>query len=233
MARSALTVAQSRAIERAVDHFVEHQHQFRGLATSLMASLKDDDKLSAYIHFIKYRIKSVDRLRAKLTKKALQKPRDEPPVITEHNVFAEINDLAGVRILHLHTDQLQYICQHIQRILSQEKFVVLEGPLGICWDLEYQKVFQRFGIKIQSRDSMYSSVHYVLGANKKAKFRLELQVTTLMEEVWGEVSHRVDYEEELTDDRVSDQLRVLARLTSGSTRLVDCIFKTQSRAQGG
>ncbi len=72
------------------------------------------------------------------------------------------------------------------------------------------------------------SVHYMLETNKITKITFELQVRTLMEEVWGEVSHRVGYEEEASNPRVDDQLKVLARLTSGSTRLVDCVFKTRA-----
>jgi len=47
-----------------------------------------------------------------------------------------------------------------------------------------------------------------------------------MEEVWGEVSHKVGYEEDTINTLIDSQLKVLARLTSGSTRLVDCIFDT-------
>jgi ppGpp synthetase/RelA/SpoT-type nucleotidyltranferase len=66
-------------------------------------------------------------------------------------------------------------------------------------------------------------------ANKKTKITFEIQVRTLMEEVWGEVSHRVGYEDEGYDPAIEDQLNVLARLTSGSTRLVDCIFKIHQK----
>ena len=93
------------------------------------------------------------------------------------------------------------------------------------WDREYETIYREFGIQSQSRESMYTSVHYILQANQKTKITAELQVRTLMEEVWGEVSHRVDYP--IPGSRsCKDQLKVLARLTSGSTRLVDSIFKT-------
>ena len=62
--------------------------------------------------------------------------------------------------------------------------------------------------------------------NERTKVTAEVQVRSLMEEVWGEVSHRVAYEEGNADEIVVRQLKVLARLTSGSTRLVDSIFET-------
>jgi ppGpp synthetase/RelA/SpoT-type nucleotidyltranferase len=73
---------------------------------------------------------------------------------------------------------------------------------------------------------MYPSVHYVLRANQETELTAELQVRTLMEEVWGEVSHRVDYPTATQNRACRDQLKVLARLTSGCTRLVDSIFKS-------
>lgn len=231
MSRSRLTRAEQRAIDEAVAHFEEHQHLFKGFANALLENLRDDTELGPYIHFIKYRLKSSDRLRKKLRKKALEGPRGAKPAIDASNVFRKINDLAGVRILHLHTDQIEEMHRHIDRVLEREKFRVIEGPLAHCWDVEYEQLFERLGMEPKSRDSMYMSVHYVLETNERTKITFELQVRTLMEEVWGEVSHRVGYEEETPNQRVVDQLKVLARLTSGSTRLVDCVFKTHAEAQ--
>ena len=72
---------------------------------------------------------------------------------------------------------------------------------------------------------MYMSVHYVLQPNRETTLTAELQVRTLMEEVWSEVSHRIDYPVETSSRASKDELKVLARITSGCTRLVDSIFK--------
>lgn len=56
--------------------------------------------------------------------------------------------------------------------------------------------------------------------------RIELQVRTLMEEVWGEVSHSINYPVETASISCREQLRVLARISSGCTRLVDSIFSS-------
>jgi ppGpp synthetase/RelA/SpoT-type nucleotidyltranferase len=74
---------------------------------------------------------------------------------------------------------------------------------------------------------MYTTVHYVIEANQRDKISCEIQVRTLADEVWGEVSHRVNYPEECQIASCKDQLKVLARLTSGCTRLVDSIFRTR------
>jgi putative GTP pyrophosphokinase len=73
---------------------------------------------------------------------------------------------------------------------------------------------------------MYTSVHYVVQANQRTKVTCEIQVRTLMDEVWAEVSHRVNYPTPSPSKACQEQLKVLARLTSGCTRLVDSIFKS-------
>jgi len=227
MPRKKLTKIEEKTIEDCIQKYSEHMFLFDGFAKALLAGLVEEPELKQYIHFIKYRLKSEIRLRDKLTKKALENPRGTKPKITPENLFQEINDLAGVRLIHLHTNQLQAISVTIKRVIEMNlKYSILEGPIAKIWDIEYEMILKGFNIKVEQNDSMYSSVHYVIQANKKTKITFELQVRTLMEEVWGEVSHKVGYEEDTINTLIDSQLKVLARLTSGSTRLVDCIFDT-------
>jgi ppGpp synthetase/RelA/SpoT-type nucleotidyltranferase len=115
-------------------------------------------------------------------------------------------------------------------IIEEQQYRLVETPMANCWDIEYEQIFNGFGITSQSRDSMYTTVHYVVEANQRTKITCEIQVRTLMDEVWGEVSHRVNYPTESPSTACKDQLKVLARLTSGCTRLVDSIFKSHEVA---
>jgi ppGpp synthetase/RelA/SpoT-type nucleotidyltranferase len=56
----------------------------------------------------------------------------------------------------------------------------------------------------------------------------EIQVRTLMEEVWGEVDHELNYPVQTDVFSSREQLQVLARVTSSATRLVDSIFVTHA-----
>jgi len=226
MKRKVLTKFEKAAIDTAITHFIEHRHLFEGIASGLLELLQTNNELNPFIHFIKYRVKSEGRLRKKLVDKILSSSRGTKPVITAENLFTEINDLAGVRIIHLHTNQLEDINRLICELLEKEGWKIVDGPIANCWDVEYEEIYKSFNIKSVIRDSLYSSVHYILQINERTKISIELQVRTLMEEVWGEVSHRVGYEETDINALVDQQLKILARLTSGSTRLVDCIFDT-------
>lgn len=82
------------------------------------------------------------------------------------------------------------------------------------------------GIETQDSPSMYTSVHYVVSSASRTKITAEIQVRTLMEEVWGEVDHTIKYPEKNASLACREQLKVLARATSTATRLVDAIFLT-------
>ena len=73
---------------------------------------------------------------------------------------------------------------------------------------------------------MYTSVHYVIGSASRTRMTAEIQVRTLMEEVWSEVDHSVNYPHQNESLPCREQLKVLARVTSSATRLVDSIFIT-------
>jgi putative GTP pyrophosphokinase len=47
-----------------------------------------------------------------------------------------------------------------------------------------------------------------------------------MEEVWGEVDHKLNYPHPTESVACREQIRALARSTSSATRLVDSIFAT-------
>jgi ppGpp synthetase/RelA/SpoT-type nucleotidyltranferase len=212
----------SKNIDECVEHFIEMRPLFETFARSVHDHLRDDPQLAKYIQFIKCRVKTAKRLREKLEKKLVAGAH---PAITPANLFEQVNDLGGVRLLHLHLDQLGEVVSHIKRVLDASEIRIAEGPIANCWDLEYEQFFKDLKIKTADRVSMYTSLHYVLEANKRTKITCELQVRTLAEELWGEISHRVAYEEETPDPRTLRQLQVLARITSGATRLVDCIMR--------
>jgi len=152
MPRTKLTKKEQRQIDNLVVHFEEHKFLFEGNASSLVEACLKDDELAKFIHFIKFRVKSPNRLRSKLEKKFLKQPAGSSPPITEENLFQEINDLAGVRILHLHTEQMDQLNKSLTRVIENEKFEVIEGPIANCWDVEYENLFNGYGIETTSRD---------------------------------------------------------------------------------
>lgn len=225
-----LSKSDLNTIEKSVALFSEKKPLFESFAQALSAYFKNDPRLGPLIHFQKHRIKDPDHLRSKLIRKAQQLPDGTIDVIGPDSLFQRVPDLAGIRLVHLHTEQMKEIHSAILDILAEQKLELLEDPQANCWDVEYEQLFEGFGIKARARESMYTTVHYVIAANQKTKISCELQVRTLMDEVWGEVSHKVNYPEATKNLSCIDQLKVLARLTSGCTRLVDSIFKSRGQS---
>ena len=213
-----------RRVDEATEYFTTNRHLFESFAQSLMAYFENNPDLKDFIHFIKYRIKDEGSLRAKL-ERILATPGDQ-------NLVDSITDFAGLRIIHLHMDQLTTIHPRVSDILEEQKCELLESPKAYYWDLEYEELFRRIGVEAVQRSSMYTTVHYNIIANQRKRITCEIQVRSLMEELWGEVSHRINYPNESPSASCRDQLKVLARLTSGCGRLVDSIFKTHREAVG-
>ena len=229
-----LTKREIQEIDRAIELFQEDRELFAKFAIGLMEHLGNDEDLSPYIHFMKYRIKDPEHLRKKLERKAIErKTLGEKPDINSENLYTKVTDLLGIRILHLHTEQMKHINEIILSILEKHQYPLFEEPKASCWDIEYEKIFKQFSIATGPSDSMYTSVHYIIEVNERTKITAELQVRTLMDEVWGEVSHRINYPNESSVQSCQDQLKVLARLTTGCTRLVDSIFKSESDSKSG
>jgi ppGpp synthetase/RelA/SpoT-type nucleotidyltranferase len=182
------------------------------------------------VHSLKYRVKEPSHLRGKLIRKLLSaKSNGYAFSVKPDNLFEKINDLAGLRILHLHTMQIRTIHERLMDLFEEQRYRLIEEPTANCWDVEFENLFKGFGIATKSRDSMYTTIHYVLEANQRSKLTCEIQVRSLMDEVWGEVSHMVNYPHESPSQTCQDQLKVLARLTSGGVRLVDSVFGALER----
>lgn len=229
MSKTKLNRKELKQINDAVALFEGEKDLFVQFAEGLIGHLSANAELSPYIHFIKSRVKDPDHLRKKLERKALERKRnDKKPNIDKNNLFTEITDFAGIRILHLHTEQIQEINRIILSIVQENQYILIGEPVATCWDVEYEKLFKDFGISANTKESMYTSVHYIIKGKTNGRLIAELQVRTLMEEVWGEVSHRVNYPNESTVLTCRDQLKVLARFTSGCTRLVDSIFRSSN-----
>lgn len=185
--------------------------------------------LSKHVHSIRYRLKDLDHLLAKIERKnaedAARDVNDRKGPITHDNLFTRITDLAGVRVLHLHVSQFQYIHQALMDKIEEGEFTLFEEPKAFTWDPESNDYFGRLGLKKELKESYYTSVHYVIRPNSRSQATCEVQVRTLLEEVWGEIDHTMNYPEPTSDEHCREQIRVLARLVGAGTHLADSIMR--------
>jgi putative GTP pyrophosphokinase len=222
-----LSAADETMLDDLVDHYVSDLDGFERLLGALRAQVIDHVDLQKLIHSARWRAKEPDHLRQKLARKLRNaKATGEAFAITRQNLFEKINDLAGVRLLHLHSTQFPAINAKLLALLDENFYSVIEGPVARIWDDEYEAYYQSIGVRTAKNPRMYTSVHYVVQPNTKTKRTVEIQVRTLAEELWGEVDHAINYPIESPRRACREQIKVLARLTSSCSRLVDSIFFT-------
>ncbi len=195
------------------------------------AALTNSAKLMDHVHSMKSRLKERDHLREKLERKCAKcEESGDRFDVTPDNLLTKVTDLAGVRLLHLYTRQVRDIDRELRKIFEEQQYELLEPPFARTWDDESRDFFESCGIETQESPTMYTSVHYVVSSASRTTVTCEIQVRTLMEEVWGEVDHELNYPNPTSVFACSEQLKVLARVTSSATRLVDSIFATHEQA---
>lgn len=206
--------------------FQQEQHRIRVFGNSIRDFFATHPTLTTgdlpAIHSVKYRLKDEHNLRAKIIRKKVDENRD----ITPENLFAEVTDLAGVRVLYLHKDQFVLIHEIIEQQKALGHWSAFEPPKAYTWDPELSKFFESLGIEPLFKESNYTSVHYVVKPNENLPTTCEIQVRTLFEEVWGEIDHVLNYPIPTGSVACSEQLRVLAKLVGAGSRLAESIFRS-------
>lgn len=226
-----LSVAEQSFIASIVERYATTgMEKAERLADALFALASSKD-LFAHVHSLRKRAKDPEHLRDKLVRKfQMCKAAGAPFPVTPDNLFETINDLAGIRILHLHTSQFPEINRILLDLLAVDEYEIREGPIARIWDDEYKQIFKNYGIATQTNPRMYTSVHYVVGAGARQVRTAEIQVRTLAEELWGEVDHSINYPHPSVVLSCQEQIKVLARVTLSCTRLVDSIFVSEREA---
>jgi putative GTP pyrophosphokinase len=210
-----------------VTHYVQNKHLISTFVGQVLPPLLENPELMSFVHSIRHRLKDPEHLRDKLIRKWRKCQREGVQFdITKDNLFVRINDLAGIRILHLHTSQIEQIDKLLKIIFEEYQLKLIEGPFARTWDDFSKAFFEKIGMTAERSDTMYTSVHYVLSSNSLTSRTCEVQVRTLMEEVWGEVDHKINYPHPTESVACREQLRALGRSTSSTSSLVDSIFSS-------
>jgi ppGpp synthetase/RelA/SpoT-type nucleotidyltranferase len=225
--RVEITPDERTLIDQLVEEYLAKRSLVSRFLKQLYVALSESEALNALIHSTKYRLKEPEHLREKLARKIKDcKKKGLPFEINRENLLAKVTDLAGIRILHLYTRQFAAIDEVLREILAEDQYRLVEGPFARTWDDESREYFRSLGVDTQLSPNLYTSVHYVVESASRTKVTCEIQVRTLMEEVWGEVDHSINYPTPHDSLPCREQIKVLARVVSGATRLVDAIFAT-------
>jgi putative GTP pyrophosphokinase len=215
----------NQEIEGAVYSYINKQFEYEQFLAGILVFFQKHPLLNKkplpIIHSIKSRLKDPNHLADKLHRKLAS-----GKVITKDNIFTEITDFIGVRVLHLYQEQFASINQAINEKINNGDWVFVEPPMAFTWDPESAQFYNELNIKTEVRETYYTSIHYLVKPNNQNSICCEIQVRTLFEEIWGEIDHTINYPHQTNSVACKEQLRVLAKLVSTGTRLADSIFRS-------
>ncbi len=160
------------------------------------------------VHSVRMRLKEVSHLLEKIVRKRRANPERD---ITLASFEEEIQDLIGVRVLHLYKDEWVAVHRHIM-----DHFELAEKPKAYIREGDAVITLQDEGCDISPHPAGYRSVHYIIRQGiGKTPFVAEVQVRTLFEEAWSEVDHDVRYPH-LRDSPVVSQFLMTFNRLAGS-----------------
>jgi ppGpp synthetase/RelA/SpoT-type nucleotidyltranferase len=212
-------------IEKLIDSYKRNRKAYSGFMNNVIDFFKSDNdglldpKGRFVVHSIKFREKAVSHIEDK------RKSTETPP-LNEENFFQRINDFCGVRVLHLRLSEFELIHSAILGHISAQFWAFAEPPKAYTWDPEYKSFFEKLGVQTEIKESVYTSVHYVVKPNQDNFVCCEIQVRTLFEEIWGEIDHDLNYPVRSEFISCQEQLKVLAKLVGAGTKLVDSIYSS-------
>ena len=212
--------------DSALHAFGEMNHELNMFMSSVRSWFETHPILTSgntpLVHSVNARLKNPEHLRAKIQKKS-----NVENLIDGNNLGHKITDLAGVRVLHLHQEQLARIHEEILRkIKDRGDWVLHEPPRAYTWDPERRDFYQGIGFEVHLKPSSYTSVHYTVRPRPDSPLCCEIQVRTLFEEIWGEVDHALNYPDPTDSVACREQLLVLGKVVGAGSRLVDSIYRT-------
>lgn len=172
------------------------------------------------IHSVKSRIKEPDRLIEKVIRKTEDRREKYGSdfEFTVDNYKNEINDLIGIRVIHIFKDQWQEIHEYIIKTWK-----VIEITANVR-DGDNTDIFNDLNIEVRSRASGYRSVHYLVEFYPtNQKVIAEIQVRTIFEEGYGEIDHRLRYSHIEIPEILKSNLLLFNRIVGSADEMASLI----------
>ena len=148
------------------------------------------------IHHIEYRIKSLDSIVDKLRRRGYD--------VTIDNIYAHIQDLAGIRVICNYMDDVYYLRSLLTRF---ESFRVIR-------EVDYIK---------EPKPSGYRSLHLVVNvpiviSEGTMVLPVEIQLRTIAMDMWASLEHELRYK---SDRKFTDEDAARLRLCSDAISEID------------
>ena len=181
---------------------VRVNHLYRSALKMAVAQLEilDEEFATMYdhspIHHIEYRIKSLESITEKLQRRGL--------AVTIDNIYAHIQDVAGIRV----------ICNYLDDIYYMRRLLTRTESFGIHRETDYIK---------EPKETGYRSLHLILDvpiviSEGTLHLPVEVQLRTIAMDIWASLEHELRYK---SDRNFSDSDAARLRLCSEAIGEID------------
>lgn len=162
------------------------------------------------IQRIRYRVKRAESI----VDKMLRQPRDFPGGPNAQNL-RRMRDVLGARIITYIPDHIRLVDHAIRVTRAFELSPEVKPRLYLQEDSVHRLGFKLDDFEYKGpKDSGYASIHYFVRLKDPVAHEnpwFELQVRTMLEEVWAEIEHQLGYkQQQQTEFSVSRQFRVIS-----------------------
>lgn len=172
------------------------------------------------VHSVKSRVKRPYRLIEKIIRKTPERREiyGESFRFSLENYRDEINDLIGIRAIHIFKQDWESIHEFI---LNTWKVVEITANVR---DGDDTRRFEELDIQIKSRKSGYRSVHYLIEFYPTSqKVIAEIQVRTIFEEGYGEIDHQLRYSHNKIPEVLESNLLLFNRISGSADEMASLI----------
>ena len=203
-------------LEEIYRDYISYRISYENQANFIANILRSQDM----VHSVKSRIKNPERLIEKVIRKTPDRKEkyNKDFKFDVNNYKDEINDLIGIRVIHIFKDQWQQIHEFIMRTWK-----VIEVTANVR-EGDDTRVFNELGIEVRSRISGYRSVHYLVEFYPtNQKVIAEIQVRTIFEEGYGEIDHRLRYSHNEIPEILKSNLLLFNRIVGSADEMASLI----------
>lgn len=196
--------------------YINYRYSYENQANFIANILRTENT----IHSVKSRIKDADRLVEKIIRKTEDRKNKygNDFEFTIDNYKNEINDLIGIRVIHIFKEQWEDIHEFIIKTWK-----VIEITANVR-DGDNTDTFDDLNIEVRSRASGYRSVHYLVEFYPTSqKVIAEIQVRTIFEEGYGEIDHRLRYSHNEIPNILKSNLLLFNRISGSADEMASLI----------
>lgn len=157
------------------------------------------------VYLIKSRVKKPESIYLKTKRKNLE--------------LSDFQDIGGLRLLCLFQIDIFDVCSYFSRVISSEKYAVLECKV-FNWpkDSSFEKLksiikeyFADIKVELINKMSGYKSIHFVIKKDSDEAFPIEVQIRTLLQDVWGSLEHALSYKKGSVHPHIKKSFYLLSK----------------------